>query len=181
MLFVITEFHQRFMMIWVPCTQVLERSLYVEWSYKSIWLVATIDPTSAIIFQWHFSMLSLTAGVFNCHSFWFVCFCFYSWIDLLDHVCAQHTLFLVFILEPCQMCSHGVDLLEIQEIQPWGRVNQDLVLDWDMDLDLNHSLVIFKLIMPLMHFSRGLSILASATLLHEIHRPRRLQNSTVFL
>lgn len=87
----------------------------------------------------------------------------------------------VFSPNPCQMCSQGVDLLETQEIQRWGRVNQDLELDWDMDFDLNHNLVIFKLIMLLMHISRELSILASATLHREISRPWMLQISSAFL
>lgn len=65
------------------------------------------------------------------------------------------------------MVFHCVDVIKIQETQLWDRVNQDLELEWDMDFDLNHSLVIFKLIMLLMHFSRELYILASATFLHE--------------
>jgi hypothetical protein len=55
--------------------------------------------------------------------------------------------------------------MEFQEIQHFGRANQDLVLGLDMVCGLNLSLVTFRLIMQSMHFNRKLSTLASATLL----------------
>jgi hypothetical protein len=62
-------------------------------------------------------------------------------------------------------------LFEFQEIQQWGRENQDPELGLDMAFVSSLQLVIFRLTTPSIPFNKKLSTLASATSSDEFRKP----------